>query len=57
MGHASASLRETRSAFRMNVVSKNVISTEICMESSNNGEHCAACHCVVQFEGSSDASC
>jgi hypothetical protein len=27
------------------------------MENRNNGEDCAACHYVEQYEGSGDASC
>jgi len=52
----SASLRETCLALSLNVVSKNIILTEICVENRNNGEYHAACHCVELFEGSGDAS-
>jgi hypothetical protein len=38
------------------MVVKSLILTEIHLENRNNGELCAACHHVEQFEGSSDAS-
>lgn len=57
MGHVSASLRETCLALSLNMVSKNVILTEMCEENRKNGGHFSACHCVEQFEGSGVASC
>jgi hypothetical protein len=53
----SASLRETCSALSLNVVSKNIILTDICVENRNNGVYYVACQCVEQFEGSGDACC